>query len=545
MSTELHFRTLAEAALAIRTGELSPVDYMEALLHRIEQEDTNLKAFITVTADQAMEDAKQAEIEITGGNYLGPLHGIPYGIKDIIDVAGVPTTANSHALSNYVPSEDATVVKRLRGAGAIVLGKTITHEFAHGGPDLELPYGPARNPWNLERITGGSSAGSASAVASGMLPAALGTDTGGSIRTTAGLCGIVGLKPTYGLVSRYGVLPNSFSFDHIGPMAWTVKDCALILQVLAGHDPKDPASARAQVPDYAAALKPDIKGLRIGIVRNFFEEDFPTSDAQNAALSEAFKVFADLGAKLTDVRVRSLQEYRGVKLVIAESETLSVHLSDLANKLEKYGADFRRRILPACLFSSLDYVNAQRARRRMQVEIDEIYENVDVLVTLGAGPASKIEDHGLSSPWTSKMLTTPFNLFGGPAMSICTGFDENGLPMSMQVAARTFDEATVLRVAHAYEHATLWRDNRPASASKETPLEIVPKYKGVQVPEIDGDYRRHCERAAEDAGLRLSGEHMAEFLEGVLEAKAIRDHLENEFSYHEEPSNTLALSESG
>ena len=527
--------------MSIKNGELSPVDYVEALLNRIACTDPQLKAFITVTAEHALNEAKKLEKEISGGREPGILCGIPFAIKDIIDVSGFPTTANSKLLINNLAEKDATVVKKLRDAGGICIGKTITHEFAHGGPALDVPFGPARNPWSVSRVTGGSSAGSGSAVASGMVPAAIGTDTGGSIRTPAGLCGIVGLKPTYGLVSRHGVIPNSFSFDHIGPMTWTVEDCALLLQAIAGFDSKDPASANVKIPNYQDALVPDLKGVRIGVVNNFFEDDFPTNDIQRRAISRSLEVLKDLGARVKTTRLRSLQEYRDVKLVIAETETFSIHASNLASNLNMYGADFRRRVLPACLFTAIDYVNAQRARRRMQAEINRIYENVDVLLTLGAGPAAEIEDHGLNSPWASKMLTTPFNLFGGPAISICNGFDNDGLPISMQLAARVFDETNILKVAYAYEQATSWRKTRPFSDTNIIAPKINPKYKGVQLPELNEDIRSRSEKLAIEAGLDLRGEHLAEFFEGVPYVLGIKERLEREFSYIEEPSNSLVL----
>ena len=541
MPTDLHYLTLTEAVSAIKNGELSPVDFVKALLKRIENIDPQLKAFITVNAEDALTEARKIEGDISKGRELGILCGIPFAIKDIIDVSGSSTTANSKLLLNNLAENDATVVKNLRKAGGICIGKTITHEFAHGGPALDIPFGPARNPWSLSRVTGGSSAGSGSAVASGMVPAAIGTDTGGSIRTPAGLCGIVGLKPTYGLVSRHGVIPNSFSFDHVGPMAWTVEDCAILLQAIAGFDLNDPASANVNVPRYQDALVPDLKGVRIGVVSNFFEEDFPTKDIQRQAISNSLEVFKSLGADIKSTRLRSLQEYRDVKLVIAESETFSVHASNLSSKLNMYGADFRRRVLPACLFTAVDYVNAQRARRRMQAEINKIYENFDVLFTLGAGPAAEIEDHGLSSPWASKMLTTPFNLFGGPAISICNGFDNDGLPLSMQLAARVFDEINILRVAYAYEQATSWRKNRPFSDTNIIAPKINPKYKGVQVSELNEDIGSRSEKLAIEAGLELRGEHLAEFFEGVPYVLDIKERLEREFSYIEEPSNSLVL----
>ena len=308
---DLHFLSIAEAAALIAARKLSPVDLTKAFLARIEALDSQVHAYLLVTADHAMAQAKRAEAEIAAGNYRGPLHGIPYALKDIYGTAGIRTTGHSRSAIDYVPAEDAETVARMQAAGAVLLGKLATHEFAHGGPSFDLPWPPARNPWDLRRFTGGSSSGSGAAVAAGLAMGALGSDTGGSIRNPAALCGLAGLKPTYGLVSRRGVWTNSFSYDHAGPMAWTVEDCALMLQALAGHDPLDPASAALPVPDYRAALTGDIKGMRIGILRHQYEVEVPVPDAVKAALEQAQAVLRGLGAVLEEVRIRPAQDYCG------------------------------------------------------------------------------------------------------------------------------------------------------------------------------------------------------------------------------------------
>ncbi|MGH7031765.1 MAG: amidase, partial [Stellaceae bacterium] len=281
-ATELAFMTIAEAARRIEKKELSPVELTSALVRRAETLDPRLNAYLLPVFELALDQARAADREIAAGGYRGPMHGIPFGLKDISATAGIRTTGHSRVCIDTVPTADATTVRKLYEAGAILTGKLATHEFAHGGPSFDLPWPPARNPWNRDHFTGGSSSGAGAAVAAGFVPAALGSDTGGSIRGPAALCGIVGLKPTYGLVSRRGVYANSYSFDHAGPMTWTVEDCAILLQAIAGHDPLDPANARQPMPDYRAALTGDIKGLRVGVVRHLHEDDCPVSSEVGA-----------------------------------------------------------------------------------------------------------------------------------------------------------------------------------------------------------------------------------------------------------------------
>src|SRR5947207_4716813 len=295
------FLTIAEAARLIQQRELSPVELVDSRLARIEKLDGKLHSFIRVLADQARADARAAESEITAGKYRGPLHGIPIGLKDIYETDGVATTGHSKVMQDHVPKADAFSVKRLRDAGAIVMGKLATHEFAFGGPSFDLPWPPARNPWDTTRFTGGSSSGTGASVAAGLILGGTGSDTGGSIRGPAALCGIAGIKPTYGLSSRTGILPLAFSLDHAGPMAWTAEDCALLLQGMAGHDPTDPASVDRPVPDFTAAIGKGVKGLRIGVVRHFFESDHRASDATRAGIDAAMDFFRKEGATVRDI----------------------------------------------------------------------------------------------------------------------------------------------------------------------------------------------------------------------------------------------------
>jgi aspartyl-tRNA(Asn)/glutamyl-tRNA(Gln) amidotransferase subunit A len=390
-STDLHALSIADAARLIEQRRLSPVELTQAYLDRIETFDPQLNAYLTVTADRALTQARAAEAEIGAGHYRGPMHGIPFALKDIYCTSGIRTTCHSRTRADYVPGFDATTVTKLYDGGAVLLGKLSTHEFAHGGPSFDLPWPAARNPWNREHFTGGSSSGSGASVAAGLAPGALGSDTGGSIRNPAALCGLVGLKPTYGLVSRSGVFTNSFSYDHAGPMTWTVEDCAIMLQSIAGHDPKDPASAGRMVPNYRTDLNAGVKGLRIGVLRHLYEDDVPVADSVKAALDQAYDVLRGLGAIIEDARIRPAADYHAVKITGAESELLAVHEPVLRTRLNDFGADFLGRALGALLISSADYMQASRQRRAMIAEMAPLYDRYDVLVTAGPGPAARLD----------------------------------------------------------------------------------------------------------------------------------------------------------
>ena len=353
-STDLHWLSASDAAHRIATKDLSPVDLMQALLDRTARLDPRLNAFIRVDAEAAMAAARAAEAEAKAGRLRGPLHGVPVGIKDIIDVAGLPTTGHSKILKDNVATADAVCVEKLRGAGAIVVGKLSTHEFAIGGPSFDLPWPPARNPWNTDHHPGGSSSGSGSGVAAGLFPMALGTDTGGSVRNPASACGIVGLKPTYGLVSRRGVFPLSFTLDHVGPMTRTVTDNALMLGVLAGHDPLDPGSAPSLPGHYAAALERGVKGLRIGFVRHFHEADMPAAPEVDAALTHVERTLQLEGAEVRTVHLPTLNEFGAVNRVILQSEAWSIHGPWLRERPGEYGQLARRRVMPGAFFGAGD-----------------------------------------------------------------------------------------------------------------------------------------------------------------------------------------------
>jgi len=536
MTDELHFKTVAELGALIRRRELSPVELTRAYLKRIGELDPQLNAYITVTADLALAQARLAESEIAKGSYRGPLHGIPFGLKDIYNTKGILTSGHSKVCIGNIPGEDATTTRKLREAGAVLLGKLATHEFAHGGPSFDLPWPPARNPWHLEHVTGGSSSGSGAAVAAGLAPFALGTDTGGSIRGPASFCGIVGLMPTYGLVSRAGVIPNSFTFDHCGPMTWTVEDCAIVLQALAGYDPADAGSIETPIPDYRAALSSGVKGLKIGVLRHYWEEDLPVHEDLARAMDEAIVVFRGLGAKVEDCRTRPMMDSLDVKIIIAESEIFSIHYRDLVARPGDFGRDFLGRILPACLFQAADYVAASREHRRMILEGRRLYEKYDVLLTAGFGPAPRIDAHRTLNFWQKSNVFTPSNVTAGPALELCNGFSKSGLPLGMQLIGRPFDEATVLRAGHAYERATDWRAKRPQLAPGAPQPAVNPKTNEPDASSTDAATQDFALAMAKRAGLKLNERQQAILLESAPHALEMANRIRRERDRFEEPA---------
>jgi aspartyl-tRNA(Asn)/glutamyl-tRNA(Gln) amidotransferase subunit A len=360
---DLHHLTIAEAAALIARRELSPVELTEACLHRVQALNGRLAAFVSVTAERARRAARAAEREVMAAGPRGALHGIPYCLKDVFDVAGVRTTAGSRLLADNVAARDSACAGRLEAAGAVLLGKTTTWEFAHGGPSWDVPFPPARNPWDTDRSPSGSSSGSAAAVAAGLAPASLGTDTGGSVRGPAAACGVAGLKPTYGRVSRRGVVPNCFSHDHAGPLAWTARDVALLLGAVAGHDPADPASADVAVPDHAAALTGRVEGLVVGVPWRWLEDDLPPAPETRAAFDAALSVFRAAGAEVREVSLPPLPDFHAAMKVIAVCELFAVHGPDLRTRPEMFGASLRYRVIAGGLVRAEDYLAATRARR--------------------------------------------------------------------------------------------------------------------------------------------------------------------------------------
>ncbi len=459
------FPTIASAAAGLAARKISPVELTKHLLARIARLDGQLHSFLMVTEERALADAKAAEARFMSGQPRGRLDGIPIAHKDIYGTAGIRTTAHSRLLEHNVPATDSTVVRKWAEAGTVMLGKLATHEFAMGGPSFDLPWPPARNPWNTEHFTSGSSSGTGAAVAAGLILGGTGSDTGGSIRGPAAFCGIAGIKPTYGLCSRAGVLPLTYSMDHTGPMAWTVEDCALLLQAMAGHDPTDPASATRAAPDLLSGLNGGVAGLRIGVVRQFHETDNKVNATVQKGIDDAVEILRNQGAAIREVTLPSLQDFQAAGSLILMTEAYALHEKWLKTRWNEYGELFRDRVAFGGLISGADYVEAVRRRRELQQAVAAAMTDVDILLTAGAPTeAPKIEGMPKWSSLEKPGFTIPFNLTGQPAMTICSGFGEGGLPVGIQMAARPFEDALLLRVCQAYEKATPWRGTRPAMA---------------------------------------------------------------------------------
>jgi len=455
--TDLHYLSLAGASARLASGDVTSVELVEASLDRIAETEDALKAVITLLADEARAAAAEADGEIAAGKSLGALHGIPIGLKDIYSTAGVRTTCHSRLLQDNVPGEDAETVTRLKAAGAIVVGKLATHEFAFGGPSHDLAWPPARNPWNPDYVPGGSSSGSGAAVAAGLCYAAMGSDTGGSIRSPAGLCGIVGLKPSYGRLSRRGIYPLSWTQDHAGPMTRTVEDCALMMQVLAGYDDRDPASVDTPVPQFSAGLKEPVEGVCVGVARSWYA----TAGGADAETCEAIDGVADAlrgrGASVRDVVLPDIRDFHACGRIILLAEAYSIHRATLEATPENYGEFFRDRVRLGAFISAEDYMQALRLRRRLTdaTLAAMVDAGVDVVLTANQyGEAEAFADSQHSFPFFRKpYLTMPFNVTGMPALTVCAGFGGNGLPIGAQLAGRPFEDDLLLRVGHAYERA--------------------------------------------------------------------------------------------
>ena len=455
--------TIAEAAALIAARKLSPVELTKACLARLHATEDTIHAFVLPTGERALADARAAEAAIMKNGPSGPMHGIPIGLKDIVDSAGIATTCQSAILQENVPARDAACASALKAAGTVLMGKLTTHEFADGGPSFDLPKPPARNPWNPDHFTAGSSSGTGAAVAAGVILCGIGTDTGGSIRGPAALCGIAGLKPTYGLVSRAGVAPAAFSLDHIGPMAWTTEDCAIMLQVLAGHDPADPASANQPIPDYRAALTGEMKGVRAGVIRHFHETDHIAAPATLAGIEMALSVFRSLGATVSEVTLSPLQDWHACGSLISIVERAAAYEEWARTRLGDFSERVRRRLHLSAFVSGVDYVQAVRRRRELRAELQAAMKDLDVVITAGApGEAPKMDAIPKWDLFDKPNFTMPFNVAGYPALSVCTGFGPLGLPVSAQIVAKPFRDAMALRVGDAFEKATGFRDRRPS-----------------------------------------------------------------------------------
>jgi len=456
---ELISLSLSEASELIRNKKVSPVELTRACLERTEQADPELGAFITVTADLALEQAQTAEAEIHRSSYRGPLHGIPIALKDLLDTAGVRTTAGSAVFADRVPAEDCEVARRLKAAGAVLVGKTNLHEFAYGGSGVIGHFGPVRNPWDRERITGGSSSGSAAAVAAGMCFAAIGSDTSGSIRLPAAYCGIVGIKPTYGLVPLRGVIPLSWSYDHVGPMARSVRDTALVLREIAGYDRRDISSHRFSAEDFAAALERPPEPMRIGLARQMFFDDLDPEIKR--AVDAAILLLQQFG-ELREVAVPVERD----RTVFA-AEAFAYHAEMVARSPELYDPETLRRIRSGAEITAAAYIRKRQELDELRRRAPEIFKEVDVVVTPTTPiPPPKVDDlvgdRSQLRPQELLMLrnTRPFNSLGLPAVSVPCGFTRDGLPVGMQVAGPLAGEATVLRLAHFYEQTAPWSVRR-------------------------------------------------------------------------------------
>ena len=461
---ELCYLTIAEAAAGLRRKQFSAIELADACLDRIDAHDAKLHSFITRTPDLALEQARRSEKELRSGVDRGPLHGIPIALKDLYATKGIRTTCHSAVLEHWIPDHDATTVTKLQEGGIVLLGKLGMHEFAFGGPSVDAPFPAVRNPWNRLHIPGGSSSGSGAALAAGFCFGALGSDTGGSIRTPSSHCGIVGIKPTYGRCSRYGVIPLSWSLDHTGPMARSVEDCAIMLQVLAGHDAKDNASAQVPVPNFQAGMKNGIKGLRVGVPRkNWFDENLGIHRQTEAIFDEALKVLGSLGAIVVDIDGKAFSLARKANQTLLVCEAYAYHEKTYQQTPMKFGSSVRRRMLEGAFLSAADYLTAQRARAVLNAQIRANFPNVDVFAVPGAArPAEAFDSMDPTEQNMRPSFTNPFNLTGLPAISVPCGFTEGNLPAGLQIVAPPFEEATCFRVAYAYEQATEWHNQRPA-----------------------------------------------------------------------------------
>ena len=466
-SNDLSYLTIAELEPLLRHRQLSPVELVRACLDRIHALEGRLHAFITLMEESALEEARAAEQAIASGDYKGPLHGIPIGLKDLYHTRGVATTAGSIIMSDFVPEEDATSVALLKAAGGIILGKLNLHPFAYGATGINLHYDTPRNPWDTERIPAGSSSGSGVALMAGLLPAATGSDTGGSIRIPAAICGIAGIKPTYGRISRCGIVPLSWSLDHAGPMARSVEDCAILLRAMAGHDPKDATSSTLPVPDYREGLKREVRGLRAGLPSELFFTGL--QPGVRSAVDQAIEVLDEMGVSMRKVDIPGLEDAVGISAGILGSEVVTYHQRWLRERPGDYPPETLTRLQANMFIPAVDYIKAQQGRARFIQRFHDAMEDLDVLV-IPTTPitAPRIDEatvviDGEEQPTQSllTLFTRPFDVTGMPAISVPCGFDERGLPVGLQIAGKPFDEATVLRVAYAYEQATPWHTRRP------------------------------------------------------------------------------------
>ncbi len=463
----LAYSPISELAPRIRSGSLSPVTLVEQALARGKRLDPKLNAYLEIFEEGALSVARQAEREIAQGRYRGPLHGIPVGLKDLVDVAGHVTTGGTVILRDNVAKQDATVTRLLREAGAVIMGKMAMVEFAMGATGLNPHYGNTPNPWNFVRVPCGSSSGSASAVATGLVAGALGSDTGGSIRMPAAVCGIVGLKPTYGRISRHGVLDLSWSCDHVGPMTRTVADCALMMNALAGYDRLDPASSREPAPDFTAGLGNGLNGMTIGVPKHYFFDDV---DPQvEGAVREAIALLERNGARVAEVPMPWASTGRAINMRVVMPEAVAVHEKWIQERPQDYSPEVRARIMADLATPAIDYVRAQRARRWFSEQVAGAMRGVDLLITPTVPTQTPTILACTPPPGANEgrdgqrlaIFTGVFNTTGQPSMSVPCGFTKDGMPIGMMVTGKPFDEVNVLRVGDAYQSLTDWHKRRP------------------------------------------------------------------------------------
>jgi aspartyl-tRNA(Asn)/glutamyl-tRNA(Gln) amidotransferase subunit A len=449
--------SIAQMGQALRSGAVTSVQLTRDALDRVAARDNDLHAFVLLTADRALADAERADTERKSGQDRGPFHGIPYALKDIYDTSGIRTTCHSRLRQDIVPDEDSVVAAKLHEAGGVLLGKLATHEFALGGPSFDLPFPPARNPWNPDHVTGGSSSGSATAIAARMVRMAMGSDTGGSIRGPAAWCGLVGIKPTYGRVSRRGVFPLSWTLDHCGPLSRNVEDSAITLQVMAGHDPLDAASADRPVPDFRAGMERGVSGLRIGIPRAFFAGAPAASADVLAGIDRTARQVREAGAVIEYITLPDYALFAAAGRVIMMAEAFAIHQADMQTRLLDYGEITANRFVLGAAITAADYINALRARRELTDAVNAALQRYDALLTASALATAPRFDAPVDALSTaSPMQTIPFNVTGHPAISVPVGLGADGLPISVQLVGRPFGEPTLFRMARAVETLSGW-----------------------------------------------------------------------------------------
>ncbi len=459
--------TIAELGPQIQAGKISPVELAKETLAAIRRHNPSLNAYITVTEEAALEQARRAEREIRTGHYRGPLHGIPYAAKDLFYTKGVATTAGSKIFRDFVPDHDAAAIERLRDAGAVLLGKTGLHELAYGITNNNPHFGPVRNPWDPSRIPGGSSGGSTTALAAGLCTFSLGSDTGGSVRIPASFCGVVGLKPTFGRISRYGVFPLGHTLDHVGHFGWSVADCATLLAVLAGPDRRDDSSAHEPLPPLDLSPEPSLKGMRVGVPRNYYFDGLQAE--VDSAVRSAVKTLSGLGADVESVDIAEVEDFTVVSRLILLAEASALHQKNIKTRRADIGSDVLALLDQGQFVLATDYLNAQRRRRQFVRTLNRLFERVQVIVTpttpitapkIGEATVDiggRREDARLAST----RLVRALNLAGVPTLSVPCGLDSQGLPIGLQIFGRAFDEHRVLAVGHAYELAGGWKRRRP------------------------------------------------------------------------------------